>query len=218
MKYLIFILGLVIITLKALGVEIDITSIGLFVFISIIVSIGDISQLSELSAFGVKIKLYRELKKLNSETNKLKTIDKKIPPVAELLRNKQSSNKNEIRFRVSEEDNNLKSKNSIEGVIKLSNEIENKLNLLYKNIFIDDSNIKIPPYKIVDKFVSEKYFENDFVLTFKRFWKIRNIIIHNMETNISSSEMISFIKSGERILRFINYKLQILTEKSELKF
>jgi len=218
MKYLVFILGLIIITLKALGVEIDITSIGLFVFISIIVSIEDISQLSELSAFGVKIKLNRELKKLNYETNKLKTIHKQIPPLAQLLKNKQSSNKNKIRFKLSDNNNNIKSENSIEGVIKLSYEIENKLNLLCKNIFKDDSNIKIPPYKIVDKFVSEKYFENDFALTFRRFWKIRNFIIHDMETNISSSEIISFMKSGERILRFINYKLQNLTEKSELKF
>ncbi|MDE5419983.1 hypothetical protein L3049_18495 [Labilibaculum sp. DW002] len=218
MKYLIFILGLVIITLRALGVEIDISSIGLFVFISIIIiSISDISQLSELSAFGVKIKLNKELKKLNDDTYKLRTVNKKIPPIADLLTNKQSFNKNEVRFRVPDNNNNnnnnIKFGNSIEDVIKLSNDIENKLNLLYGNVFLDDSNLKIPPYRIVDKFVAEKYFENDFVLTFRRFWKIRNIIIHNMETNISKPEIISFMKSGERILSFINNKIQNLTEK-----
>ena len=67
MRYIVFILGLAIIVLRILGFEIDITSVGLFAFISIMVLVKNLDSLSEFSGLGMKFKFNSNLKKLSKD-------------------------------------------------------------------------------------------------------------------------------------------------------
>lgn len=208
MKYVIFILGLLLIAIRCFGIEIDLISIGLFVFISIIVLLKDINHLTEFSGFGVKMKFKNELKKLKSETEKLEVETSKGETEPKELEEVDTPTDNNIRFSVA---NNQDFNNAVDTtmeVVKLSVEIEKTLRLLSDKMFYEDNQISIPSFKLVDRLVAEKYIEKEFLITFKRFWKIRNLVVHGMDIDISHSEAVSFIESGRQILNFLKFKLK----------
>lgn len=203
MKYVIFILGLLLIALRCFGIEIDLISIGLFVFISIIVSLKDINHLTEFSAFGVKMKFKSELKKLKNETEKLE-----VETEPKELEEIDTPGDNNIRFRTAKNQDAYNAVDTTLEIIKLSVEIEKTLRLFSSKMFYDENQITIPSFKLVDRLVAEEYIEKEFLTTFKRFWKIRNLIVHGMDIDITHSETMSFIESGRQILNFLKFKLK----------
>jgi hypothetical protein len=73
MKYIIALAGIIIIALKATGFSIDIPSLGIYVFISIILLVKDYGSLKKIKGFGVEFEFNRELRALAAHTEKIES-------------------------------------------------------------------------------------------------------------------------------------------------
>ncbi len=205
MKYFITILGLTIIVLRTIGVDIDITSIGLFIFVSFILLIKDFGGLKKISGFGVKVEFDKELKKLATDTEKLEEEiqEKKTKKGLNGPPDNVDHFEEDLDF-TTEEDFIIQvdMRSPKLALLSLAIEIEKTLKEILVKHFGDDLTRPISAQRMADKIFNKIKTQGNIKETFNEFWKLRNAIIHSDE-KVPHDKIISLIDSGLRILKVL---------------
>lgn len=211
MKYVIFIIGLAIIVLRAIGINIDVLSIGLFLIISILALLKNLDNLSEFSGFGIKLKINQGLKDLSNKIDKVESklmeTNETEKSVVETLDDKEKKEKYRKLASGGIEDFQKQFKPDfndpklilIETVIK----IERVLKFISKRELEKDNKYPVSPRIIVNRLHECKIIDRDFFETFSVFWKLRNELIHGVGRTYNDNQIISLVESGLRILNVL---------------
>jgi len=188
-----------------MGVDIDLTSIGLFIFISFVLLIKDFDGLKKISGFGVKVEFDKDLKKLATDTEKLED---------EIQEEKISKGLNGPPDMVDHFEENIDygyeekftiqidSKNPKLTLINIAIEIEKTLKEILNQHFDEIQARPISAQRMAYKVFSELEIKDNYSETFNEFWKLRNSIIHS-DKEVSDDKIISLIDSGLRILKVL---------------
>lgn len=225
MKYVIFIIGLILIALRTFGLQIDIMSIGLFVIISIIASLKNLNSISEFSGFGIKLKFNKEVKELNSKAekivNEIYTEDKqdkslngkeqeKLPLQGDPLdHHEEASNYFDV-FTYKPDLSNPKT-----ALIEVAIEIERKLKTVSRGVLGKENKYPISPKRIINELNERKIIDSDTIFVFDKFWNLRNQVVHGIDTEYTNSQILSLVDSGMKIITILN-SIDNRTEKRKL--
>lgn len=206
MKYIIFILGIAIICLRSFGIEIDLISVGLFVIISLIVSLKDLNHLSEFSGFGIRMKFNKELKELSDNTEKIENNIEVKARKEKGLSGVQSTDEDMVdHFEEFLGESEFKPDFSKpkSALIEIAIEIEKTLREISNETLENENKYPIAPRRIISELVKLKVIEQDLQISFEKFWKLRNSVVHGLDIEYKDVQILSLVDSGIRILNIL---------------
>lgn len=149
-----------------------------------------------------------ELKELNEETEKVEEsiVSEKKGPIG--LTGPNVENNDKIVYEISNDFN-------VE-ILKISILIEKTLREIYEIHFKSKQEKPFAINKLIDKLREENVIDNETTYMLKRFWEVRNNVVHNHSIQIDKKDFMSFIDIGIRILKIlINIKNDKLDGKME---
>lgn len=204
MKYIITILGLTIIVLRTIGIDVDLTSIGVYIFISFILLIKDFDGLKKVSGFGLNVEFDKELKQLAKDTEKLEeqTQEKNISKGLNGPPNVDHFEKKDDYFDEEEYIIQIDSKNPKLTLINIAIEIERNLKGILIRHFNHQSTRPVSAQQIANQVFSNLEDKETYTRIFREFWTLRNKVIHG-DKEIEEDKIISLIDSGLRILKIL---------------
>ncbi|MCH7534435.1 MAG: hypothetical protein IH948_01570 [Bacteroidetes bacterium] len=211
MKYLIFLLGLGLIGLRIGGLPIGIPDMVLFVIISVIVSVKDLNSLTEIKWFGMSMKFKEELKELSEDTEALEDKAEKTDKKEYPLNGPSDSLREETKLFGDDEDSNFTGDmkfmpnmkdpklSLMETVIKIEITLRNISDMSLE----EENKLPISPRRIISELHKKELIDKDLFVSFEKFWKLRNKMVHGFEKNITDSHILSLVDSGLRILNIL---------------
>ncbi len=209
MKYIIFILGIVIISLRCFGFEIDLISIGFFVVISLIVSLKDLNHLSEFSGFGFKMKFNKELKELSNRTEKIENDIEVSAEKEKGLRGIDSSNENEMidHFEkyIGTTDFKPDFSRPKSALIEIAIELEKTLREISNETLKQNNKYPVAAKRIISELSDKEYIQMDLQISFEKFWNLRNRVVHGLDAEFKDNQIISLVDSGINILNILKF-------------
>ncbi|MCD4747459.1 MAG: hypothetical protein K8R58_14275 [Bacteroidales bacterium] len=212
MKYVIVFFGLIIIILRTLGIEIDIISIGLFVFISIILLIKDYNTLKKIKGFGIEFEFDRKLKELVEETDQLEdNLEKRqkqeqgLSGIPELKKatNNEKSIKQDTSLKKDSLDYKIETDNPKIALINLAIELEKELRDIIGKHIDEIPKHPISATKMMELLVNELNLDRQYLIVFKDFWRLRNQVLHEPLEKIDEDLILSLTNTGIKILKII---------------
>jgi hypothetical protein len=197
--------------LRTLGITIDLISIGLFIIVSVLVSVKNLNHLSEFSGFGMKLKFNEELKKLSEKSEKIeKEIEMKEEEqglgatdspgfgMGDPFTEYSTPSQDEVTY--------LKPTfiNPKVALIEITIEIENILKNISSKTLKHENKFSVSPNYIINKLSERKIISEELSELFIKFWSLRNSVIHDLNQKYSFSQILSLTETGLRILNILN--------------
>lgn len=187
MRYIIFLIGLSIITIRMIypNIVFDLNSLLVFSIISFVIilpNLGDLfKRIKKVKAGGIELELLENLEK-ETQTIENKSIDYSIDNFTEIeLANKINDPRGTLIF--------------------LSIEIEKTLR--YFTYRDEHQNVPMSVLKLISNLVDDNILTKDLANIFRQFWEIRNKIIHGHDSNIDDNELYKVIDIGLRVLKIL---------------
>ena len=210
MRYLIAIIGAVIIVLRSIFPKIIFDTTSLSIFIVIVFTL----LFPELSKFLSKVKKIKagefelELDNLVKRAEEIEAKTEKIHP----------TNANEINQPSLIDLNQNQVNNPTTLLIEIAIKIEKVLNSLTNSLSITKSKIPFSRIQQIDLLTKENIIDRQISSIFKDFWQIRNKVIHGHNSNISDNEIFRIIDLGYKILDLLENEKNSITIKNGFEF
>ena len=91
-------------------------------------------------------------------------------------------------------------------ILKISINIEKTLREIYENHFESENDKPFSLNRLIEKLKEEKVIDIETTLMLKKFWSLRNNVVHNQNYTLSKKDFMSFTDIGLRIMKILNNK------------